>query len=213
MVLRQQVMNTTTNIPTNPSDPAAWWRILCWVTPTIAVSGDLDTSSPERARTQLADWVAQGVTHIIDLRGEWSDQSLVEREAPGITYIWLGTHDNGSSQSDAWFEAGVAAALAALADPDAKVVVHCHMGVNRGPSMAFAILLALGMDAIEALEAIRLARPIAATLYAGDAIDWWQRQIGSPDTVRHAERRRVRSWLAENDNDVAWIISRIRRAG
>jgi len=92
------------------------------------------------------------------------------------------------------------------------VLVHCHMGVNRGPSMAFAILLGLGHDPVEALRAIRSARPIAAILYAEDAISWWHRRNGTPETIAYAERRRVREWLRKNEVDVGWIISRIRRA-
>ena len=63
--------------------------------------------------------------------------------------------------------------------PDAVVLVHCHMGVNRGPSMAYAILLALGWDAVEALNAISAARPIAGVIYAGNALSWWHRTNGS----------------------------------
>ena len=52
------------------------------------------------------------------------------------------------------------------------MLAHCHMGINRGPSMGFAILLALGWDAEEALDAIHAARPIAFIAYAEDALRW-----------------------------------------
>ncbi len=55
------------------------------------------------------------------------------------------------------------------------MLVHCHMGINRGPSMAYACLLVLGWDPIEAMTAIRTARPIAAIGYAEDALDWHHR--------------------------------------
>ena len=60
---------------------------------------------------------------------------------------------------DAWFDRGVAFALDALARPGTKVLSHCHMGINRGPSLAYAVLLALGTDPVEALDALRRARP------------------------------------------------------
>lgn len=206
-------MNITTHSNNPPSiDPAAWWRMLCWVTPQIAVSGDLDTRRADRGVQQLREWVDAGVTHIVDAREEWNDERFVGVHAPDLTYHWVGTHDDGSGQSDEWFEAGVRVAVDALRDPSAKVVLHCHMGVNRGPSLTFALLLALGFDPVQALTAIRAARPIAATLYAEDAVDWWHRRIGSSESVRHAARECVRTWLETHATDAHWVISRIRRA-
>jgi protein-tyrosine phosphatase len=92
---------------------------------------------------------------------------------------------------DEWFDAGVAFALDALKDPDAQVLAHCHMGINRGPSMAYAILLATGMEPVAALTAIRQARPIAAIAYDGDALDWWHRADGTPAPVAKRQRREV----------------------
>ena len=131
--------------PTAPIlDPARWWRRLCWITDRIAVCGDLPESDIA-AQAQLEQWIAEGVTVIIDVRSEHSDERRVAEWAPHITYIHLGTHDNGGDQDDRWFILGVEAVLAALAvDPEAKVVIHCHMGVNRAPSLAFAALLATG---------------------------------------------------------------------
>jgi hypothetical protein len=70
-----------------------------------------------------------------------------------------------------WFDEGVAFAREAI-ESDGVVLAHCHMGINRGPSMGFAILLALGWDAREALDAIHAARPIAFVAYAEDALRW-----------------------------------------
>ena len=44
------------------------------------------------------------------------------------------------------------------------------MGINRGPSLGFAILLHWGWDPNEAITAIRDARPIANVWYAVDAL-------------------------------------------
>ena len=202
----------TTTLPT-AINPVNWWRTLCWIHPQIALCGDLDTSRTGSGEAQLEEWLAAGITDIVDARGEWNDERFVTSCAPQVNYHWVGTHDNGTRQADSWFDAGVTAAHQALADPGRKAVVHCHMGVNRGPSLAYAVLLTLGVDAVQALETIRAARPIAGIIYAEDAVSWWHRRIGSPDTVRQAERLRVRTWLEANDNDVAWIVSRIHRAG
>lgn len=114
---------------------------------------------------------------------------------------------------DAWFDRGVAFALDALAQPGTKVLSHCHMGINRGPSLAYAILLALGTDPVEALDALRRVRPIANAWYAEDALDWWHRRNGTPETVRHSDRRRVAAWRAAHPLDVVRIIADRRRAG
>lgn len=199
--------------PLTESDPAAWWRVLCFVTDNVAVSGDLDGASELTAARQLREWTDAGITDIVDARGEWSDESLVARLAPEVAYHWVGTDDLGLGQSNDWFDAGVTAAVAALADPARKVVVHCHMGVNRAPSMAYAVLLLLGTGPVEALELIRKARPIAAILYADDALRWWHRRVDADATQRSADRHAVREWFDAPPCDADWIVSRIRRAG
>ena len=140
------------NKDARPSNAGAIWRTLCWVNDQIAVSGDLPPHDSE-AVAQLQKWVSEGVTDIIDLRGEASHESLVARIAPHITYHWLGVDDEGDKRSDEWFEAIQQAAEQVLADPTRKVVIHCHMGVNRGPSAAFTALVTHGVDPIEALSA------------------------------------------------------------
>jgi len=208
--------NTTGRSATNPKrdglDPAGLWRSICWVTDRLALSGDLQTEWPSRGNAQLQSWVDAGITDIIDVRGECSDQRFVALHAPHVRYHWFGTHDAGYAQPDDWFAAGVAAAADLFADPDRKVMVHCHMGVNRGPSMGFAILVSQGYDPIEVLAAIRSARPIAGIIYAEHAIEWWHHTLGTPETDAHRERRRVRDWLNTNVVDVGWVVSRIRRA-
>ena len=208
--------NNTKRSATNPKrsglDPAGLWRSICWVTDRLALSGDLETEWPSRGNAQLQSWVDAGITDIIDVRGECNDQRFVALHAPHVRYHWFGTHDAGYAQPDDWFAAGVAAAADLMADPNRKVMVHCHMGVNRGPSMGFAILVSQGYDPIEVLAAIRAARPIAGIIYAEHALEWWHRTQGTPETVAHRERRRVREWLNTNEVDVGWVVSRIRRA-
>lgn len=206
-------MDATKNLLINPSDPAAWWRVLSFPVENVALCGDLDTTSNDAAARQLREWTSAGITDIVDARGEWSDKSLVARLAPDVAYHWVGTDDFGRGQSDDWFDTGVAAAMEALNDPARKIVVHCHMGVNRGPSMTYAILLSLGHSPVEALHLIRTARPIAAIIYAHDALRWWHRRTGADTAQRSSDRRAVEEWFEANPSDVDWIISNIRRAG
>jgi len=147
----------------SPLDPAHYWRQICRVTDRLVVTGDL----PEHhgaARRQLDSWVDAGVTVIVDVRGEWSDESFVAEHHPQLTYIYAPTHDDGGRQSSDWFGCTVDRILERIADdPAAVVLIHCHMGVNRAPSLAVALLLELGYSSTEALEAIRSAHPSSWT--------------------------------------------------
>lgn len=196
-----------------PTSPEAWWRTPCEITPHLLLSGDLDTSSMGRATRQLEELARLGVTDIIDTRGEMSDEWLVNRLLPEMRYHYVATDDDGLPQPDEWFDRGVSAALPVLSNADGRVLVHCHMGVNRAPSLMFAILLATGHDPVEALTMIRQARPIAAILYALDALAWWHRASAAPLDVVMNQESAVRQWFDENPVDVSWIISRIALHG
>lgn len=179
------------------------------ITQGLWTGGDLPPDPAELA-IDVADWQTAGITHVIDNRLEWSDEAPVADLAPAISYLHNGVDDAGQRMPDEWFDRGVGFALVALADRRAGVLAHCHMGINRGPSMAFAILLGLGWDAVEALDAIRTARPIAGLGYVDDALDWWSRRNGVSETERFRQRRRVAAWKTANHLDVAAVIRRIR---
>tara|TARA_B100001105_G_scaffold219204_1_gene186036 strand:- start:663 stop:1223 length:561 start_codon:yes stop_codon:yes gene_type:complete len=181
------------------------------VTDRIFLCGDLP-QDPADFAAHLDEWVRLGVTHIVDVREEWSDEREVTERHPHLEYVHLGTHDSGGSQSSVWFDRGVAAIRAALADPEAKVLVHCHMGVNRAPSLVYAALLTQGFDIEQGLDAIRAARPIAAILYAESAIRWIGAIQGWSAVEVSDAVWRVRFWHSHNPIDVGWIISRIRQA-
>ena len=183
-----------------------------FVTTRVATGGDLPADEAG-ALADLADLTAAGITHVIDNRLEWNDEAFVAFHAPAVHYLHNGVDDAGQRMPDSWFDRGVAFALAALTDPKARVLAHCHMGINRGPSMTYAILLALGTDPVEAIDAIRRARPIAAVGYAEDALDWWHRRSGASDTDRRRNHRRLAAWHSAHPIDVVRIIRRLRAEG
>jgi dual specificity phosphatase 3 len=183
-----------------------------FVTPRLAVAGDLDNYDPGLAGRQAHDLQAHGISHVLDVRQEWNDEELMRSLAPTITYRHLGVDDAGQRIPAAWFEEVASWALAALADPDAKVLTHCHMGINRGPSAGFAILLALGWEPVAALDAIRSARPIAYIDYAEDALRWHHARTNVPADLQAADRAAVRRWRQENQMDVGAVIRGIRAA-
>ncbi|MCW2761208.1 MAG: dual specificity protein phosphatase [Marmoricola sp.] len=180
-----------------------------FVTPQLLVGGDLDTLDEELATRQLRDLVDAGVTHVVDARIEWSDEEWVAQHAPAIAYLHHGIDDAGQNVPGEWFDLGVTWALEAI-EQGGVVLTHCHMGINRGPSLGFAVLLAQGWDAVEALDAIRSVRPIAFVAYAEDALRWHHEGRGSSREELDRDRRRVVQWREDNDLDLAAVI-RIQR--
>ena len=206
--VRSPAMSTFIGI----SDPASWHRRLCIVNDWLGLCGDLPTigrGDETDALRQLEQWIDAGITDIIDVRGEYSDEPFVAKHAPNIRYHHLGTHDNGGSQSDAWFGEGLAA-IAGVRAKGGRAVVHCHMGVNRAPSLAFRMLIEHGMDPVEALDSIRRSRPIAGIIYAPSAIDHYLRSIDAGPSISGLYTAMVRNWLDDNEIDLRWVISRIR---
>jgi dual specificity phosphatase 3 len=158
--------------------------------PNITRITDQLWTGGDRGRTSMATWLAQlqsaGVTHVIDARPHGrSDQACARAHTPQIDYLLNGQPDEGQKMPDRWFADGADFALHALRDPAAKVLAHCQLGINRGPSMAFAILLATGMTPEQARSTIVGARPIARIAYANDAAKWWQTLIAPEEIWYH----------------------------
>ena len=165
------------------------------------------------ARAQLDDLRAKGVTDILDCRIEWSDEDLVADHAPSMRYHHLGVDDDGGRQPLEWWRTGLEIAHQVLAEPDASLLVHCHMGVNRGPSMAFAVLVdVLDMEPVEAYRLIRTRRPQAYAIYAVDGLRAI-RTLGNR-SIRSADIPALREHMAQDhtDADIIATIGRIRRA-
>lgn len=183
---------------------------LDFVTSRIATGGDLPQIWDDLVPA-LQAWQDLGITHVIDNREEWNDEDVIAQLAPDLVYLHNGVDDAGGRQPDHWYDEGVAFAQAALSDPDARILIHCHMGINRGPSLTYALLLDLGWDCVEAIDAVRRARPIAAVGYAEDALDWFHRTYGTdPAQARH-DRQRLATWREANWIDVVRIIREQRR--
>lgn len=185
---------------------------ISYIARRVWTGGDLPSDLGEDAMlVDLAEIQAVGITDVLDNRIEWSDEDFIRTHAPDLGFLWNGADDIGQQMADSWFSDGVGFAIEALAEPDAQVLVHCHMGINRGPSMAFAVLLALGMTPVAALSAIRRARPIAAIAYAQDALDWWhQTNKVSPSVVRR-QCGEVERWHERNPLDLGKIIRMMRK--
>ncbi|MFM2077219.1 MAG: hypothetical protein RJA49_1109 [Actinomycetota bacterium] len=131
----------------------------------------------------LPGWDARGVRLVIDVT---DDGSPFTRPHSAMRRVWLPTPDDGTPRDPRWFDG-----ITRAAGDTESVLVHCHMGVARGPSAAFAIMLARGWHELDAIDAVMFGRPIATVLYAADALRWF---LGSePDEARLArlETRRA----------------------
>lgn len=67
-----------------------------FVTPQLAVGGDLDPSLLVALR-QLDELVAAGITHIVDVRIEASDADLVARRWPHVRSSTMASTTSGSA--------------------------------------------------------------------------------------------------------------------
>jgi len=148
-----------------------------FITYRLATGGAITTIDDVR---QL---VEAGITHIIDCRMT-DDRSLIAgfneeetgpthprlRTHPRLQYLYNGVRDDGLPKSARWFGKSIVFALDAFTHRHTRVYVHCAAGVNRGPSTAFAILLAVGFKPKMVERLIRERRPQAGIRYKQDAI-------------------------------------------
>jgi dual specificity phosphatase 3 len=87
----------------------------------------------DAARKVVEVWRNVGIRAVVDTRAEWSDEDVVAEVAPEIVYLDAGVVDGGQAMPDSWFETITAFATRHLATGDG-VLVHCHSGLNRGPT-------------------------------------------------------------------------------
>ena len=194
--------------------PAPEFANLHFVTPQLAVGGDLSAFDDELAALQFQEIRRLGITHIVDVRLEWSDLDTYAEHAPDIGYLHHGMDDAGQAVPPEWFEHAVSWVEQAWEEnPDAVVLAHCHMGINRGPSLGFAILLARGWDPVDAIAAIRAARPQANVWYAADALAWHQARTGVDEQTAAEQREALAAWRRANPLDVVRLIREQRDKG
>ena len=199
---------------TPPPAPTAALEVAdaAFVTEQLLVGGDLDTRDHQLAATQLRELLDAGLTHVVDARVEWSDEEWVRQLAPHVGYLHHGMDDAGQRVPGAWFDHGVTWALEAIAG-GGVVLAHCHMGINRGPSLGFAVLLAQGWDPVAALDRIRTVRPIAWVAYAEEALRWHHDRSGSTGLELELDQQRLAEWRATHELDLAAVIRRKRAQG
>lgn len=126
---------------------------LKWVTPRLAVSGRQPLSAQEQLRQA-------GITCIINL-------TIKPDPKWAIQHFDDGEPDDGLPKPPQWFHRGIEIAKHVMAN--GKLLVHCESGVNRGPSMAYAILLSQGMSPQDARLQVLHSCHISNIRYQADA--------------------------------------------
>ena len=87
-----------------------------FVTERIATGGGI------ASKEDVDQLVAQGITHIIDMRAEFDDDALADQR---VAVLWLPQQDDGTPRPAKQVLAGIQFALSALAQPGHKIFCHC----------------------------------------------------------------------------------------
>jgi dual specificity phosphatase 3 len=162
------------------------------ITDNLWVGGELDRKDHDRAVLQMKAIEALGIDAIVDCRLDRDDSLWATETHPQIDFLSIGVEDAGHRMPDGWFDDGTEYSIDQI-EAGHVVLVHCQAGINRGPSMAFAIMLANGSDTVEALDAVHRARPDARIAYAEDAARWWFSKTDS-SLPPEGQVDRVRRW-------------------
>lgn len=134
-----------------------------FVLPRVAVGSAIGNSQ------EFVDALkSSGITLVVDCQGEFDDSPFCVPQ--GLKVVWCPTSDDGQPKSLDWWALGVVSSFQEYSNPHTKIFFHCAAGVNRGPSMCFGFLLALGFDSVTAEALIRAVRPQVGLAYKADAI-------------------------------------------
>lgn len=100
-----------------------------------------------------------GVRLVINMRLE--KRLAPDPHQPPLNFLWLPTADNPLLLIPIYLlKRGVRVALETIRS-GGKVYAHCAKGRHRGVAMGAAILIAQGYDADQAMQLIKVKRPIA----------------------------------------------------
>jgi protein-tyrosine phosphatase len=133
------------------------------------VTGRIATGSGLNSADDVNMLVSSGINVVIDCRNDFDDGPLFAGN-PNINYLWNPTADDGTTKPPEYWQRSLEFALPLLAKPHTKVYAHCAAGINRGPSTAYCLMVALGFDPDLAEKLIRDARPVVRLAYMNDAV-------------------------------------------
>lgn len=144
---------------------------MTWITGRLALGGGI--WNPQN----MAEVARAGITHIIDMQVEFDDTELAEPYS--IAVLWNPTEDDFQLKPAELLQRGVDFANEALANGDARVLIHCAAGVHRAAMMMLAVLCSQGWEQGTAMETIVARRPVVdfADVYVDSVERFLQRQV------------------------------------
>jgi protein-tyrosine phosphatase len=161
------------------------WRLLrpslevAWITPELALGPRFD-------KRQVGTLARAGIGSVIDVRSEASDdeEALAEHD---IRLYHLPVDDR-QAPTQTQLEEATKWALKEIA-AGRRIYVHCRSGIGRSPSLAIAILMAMGYPLPDAYDAVRRRRAWA-TLSAGqwEALEQFERSLRARRSAGAEER-------------------------
>lgn len=124
---------------------------------SVAYGPDIEFELPVWAENQVKTLIEAGITHVVDVRIERNDEdqfldlweSLTDKQAPEYVHLPM-DDDGGRVPRHVWKKVvslrhKIQQEVAETSN-EARVYVHCHMGVNRSPSIALALLDSYGSE-------------------------------------------------------------------
>ena len=126
-----------------------------FITERLAVGGAILT------RENFEGVLRVGITHIINTQLEFDDRTLRRGGDHEADILWLPLDDDLLPKPAESFFTGVRYALAALEQPENKVLIHCASGIHRAPMVALALLRVQGIERREAMALLQARRPQA----------------------------------------------------
>jgi protein-tyrosine phosphatase len=120
---------------------------------------------------------SEGVTHVLDLRSEASDDPALMASLE-LAWRQVPIDDRTAPTSDQLAE--INTWLDAAPDAQPIVYVHCEGGLGRSPTIAIALLMQRGFSHAEAHRLVLGARSVAAP--TGDQDSWLaeiERELGT----------------------------------
>lgn len=125
--------------------------LVVWITPELSLGPRFDTDEAETL-------ARQGVGAVIDVRSEaCDDEAALARHGLRLLHMAVDDHrpptQEQLQQATEWALAEIAAGR--------RIYVHCRSGIGRSPTIATAVLVAIGYPLGEAYQAVKNRRPWA----------------------------------------------------
>lgn len=119
-----------------------------WITPALAVGGDIMIQNPKRL-------AKLGIRAVLDVQAESADRGDA-LAGHALAYLKVGVNDFAAPEQQQLDEATVW--VLERTQSDEPVFIHCRAGLGRSVTFALATLIRMGYDLPKAYHFVRNAR-------------------------------------------------------